>query len=250
MKKFCLIGETLKHSYSEKIHKAFGKYDYSLVELSPNDLKQFVAEKKFDGFNVTIPYKQKIMEYLDVIDDTAKKINAINTVVYKDNKSYGYNTDILGMKQLLIISGIVLTEKVVLILGSGGTSHTARFLCESERAKEIITVSRSGEVNYETVGKYYNTCDVIINTTPIGMFPKVDFSPIDLSNFTKLSGVIDVIYNPEKTKLLCQAEKMNIKCIGGSLMLAAQAKYAMDLFLGEKFSDGYIDIALKEIANE
>lgn len=247
MKRFCLIGEKLGHSLSQKIHKAFNQYDYSLVELEESQLKDFVDRSEYCGFNVTIPYKQKIMEYIDEIEERAKKIGAVNTVVYKNGKSYGYNTDILGMEELLKKSKIELKDKIVLILGSGGTSHTANYLCKIKEAKEIVIVSRNGKINYSNVKELYSHCDVIINTTPVGMYPNINESPIDLKGFVNLSGVIDVIYNPEKTQLLLQAEMLNINAIGGKLMLAAQAKYGMELFLNKSFSDKYIEIAEKEI---
>ncbi|MBO5067691.1 MAG: hypothetical protein J6C62_04750, partial [Clostridia bacterium] len=149
MEKFGLIGRTLKHSYSKKIHALLGDYPYDLYELEPHELKSFVSSGNLSGFNVTIPYKKDIMPYLDVIDGDAKLIGAVNTVVKRDGKLFGYNTDFLGMKYMLSRAGISLFDKKVMILGTGGTSNTAVAVAKSEKAKEIVIVSRFGSVNYQ-----------------------------------------------------------------------------------------------------
>lgn len=235
-----LIGKTLKHSYSEIIHSMIADYDYRLYELESGELRDFVFNGGVDGFNVTIPYKKEIMQYLDYIDPSAKAIGAVNTVVKRDGRICGFNTDFLGMKYMLNRAGIELNGKKVMILGSGGTGNTARAVAAWAGAKEIVTVSRSGAVNY---GNYRDRRDaeIILNTTPVGMYPDNYSSPVDLDCFDSLEGVADVVYNPRLTKLLFQAEQKHIKNTGGLPMLVAQAKYAMEIFTDKTVSDGIIE---------
>lgn len=247
--RFALIGRTLKHSYSKIIHFELGSYPYDLVELEPNALKDFVQSKKYKGFNVTIPYKTDIIQYLDKIDESAQLIGAVNTVVNENGKLVGYNTDFLGMKYMLSTAGITLCKKTVMILGSGGTSKTARAVAKSEGAKEIIVVSRSGEVNYENMKTRPDT-EIIINTTPVGMFPDSYNSPITLDGFNKLEGVADVIYNPFCTKLCLSAKQKGIKAVNGFYMLIAQAKYAMEKFLSKPCDDGIIEKVYDKLSKE
>ncbi len=247
--KFALIGKTLKHSYSKKIHGLFNKYDYDLVELNDCQLKEFVNDKKYTGFNVTIPYKKEIIKYLDVVDESAKAIGAVNTVVKKDGKTKGYNTDFFGMIYMLNRADIDLKDKHVLILGSGGTSNTAVAVAKRLNAKSIKVISRNGEFNYQNCYDFIET-QVIINTTPVGMYPETDHSPIDIFKFPNLLGVADVIYNPSLTKLLFNAKEKGIKYSNGLPMLVAQAKYAMDLFLDKKFDDHIIETVLKKLQSE
>jgi len=241
--RFGLIGRTLKHSYSEKIHSLLGDYEYKLYELEPSSLKDFVLLCDLKGFNVTIPYKKDVMQYLDVIDSKALLIGAVNTVVVKDGKRYGYNTDFFGMQYMLSRANITLKDKVVMILGTGGTSNTARAVAKDAGAKEIIVVSRSGEVNYENC---YDRLDVevIINTTPVGMYPDNYSMPITISRFPKLEGVADAIYNPDLTALTAAAKALDIKHVNGLSMLVAQGKYAMELFLDKKVPDSVIEDVL------
>jgi len=245
-KKFGLIGKTLKHSYSKIIHEKFGGYAYDLYEISPENLEEFVKGKTLDGYNVTIPYKKDIMPYLDYIDQSAKAIGAVNTVVNVNGKLYGYNTDFYGMVYTLKRAKIDLNGRTVAILGTGGTGNTAMAVAKSLNAKEIISVSRSGEVNYQNI---YDRKDVeiIINTTPVGMFPNTSQSPIDLSGFPNLKGVFDVIYNPLQTKLTYQAERLGVKQANGLAMLVAQAKYAMEKFVGRTESDDIIEKVLLDL---
>ena len=237
--KFGLLGRTLSHSYSKLIHEKFSLYSYDLFEVEPSCLEGFLSDEKICGFNVTIPYKTEIIKYLDYVDDGAKQIGAVNTVVRRDGKLYGYNTDIFGMQYMLDSAGIEVTDKVVAVLGSGGTSHTAAALLKGLGAKEILIVSRTGEINYQTI-KNRQDVQVIINTTPVGMYPETQNSPIDLSGFVNLEAVADVVYNPQKTKLLYQAESLNIKCTGGLSMLVAQAKRALEIFTDVRFSDDIV----------
>ncbi|MBQ2714158.1 MAG: hypothetical protein IJF76_00815 [Clostridia bacterium] len=238
MAKYCLIGEKLGHSLSKDIHERFG-YDYDLVELGADEVESFVRGGEYDGFNVTIPYKKIVMEYLDYVDDTAKAIGAVNTVVRRSGKTYGYNTDVLGMDYAMARANITLFGKKVMILGSGGTSLTARYLCKMRGAKDIVVVSRSGEVNYSNCYDY--DVDIVINTTPVGMYPKNGERVLDLAKFKNLSGVFDPIYNPLKTDIIIQAEERGLSYSNGLKMLVAQAKYAKDLFFQEEGSEDIIE---------
>ena len=249
MEKFGLIGKTLKHSYSKIIHGELGNYDYDLYEIAPENLKEFVLSGKLKGYNVTIPYKKDIIPYLDEVDERALKIGAVNTVVEKDGKRYGFNTDFLGMKYMLSRAGITLKDKVVMLLGSGGTSNTANAVALSEGAKEVIKVSRTGEVNYQNCFERKDV-EVIINTTPVGMFPNNYASPLSISGFPNLIGVADVIYNPNLTALTAQAKERGIKYANGLPMLVAQAKYAMELFLDKMVSDSVIEKVLSKLEKE
>ena len=241
MDKFGLIGRTLKHSYSKKIHALLGEYSYDLYEIEPEKLSGFVADNALKGFNVTIPYKKDIITCLDQVDAKAKAIGAVNTVVMNNGVKTGYNTDFDGMVYMLNRAKISLLDRSVLILGSGGTSNTAKAVCQSLGAKTIKILSRSGEINYENYDKLASDCQVVINTTPVGTFPDNYACKIDLSFFPNLIGVADVVYNPSLTKLLYQAKKLGVKYTNGLPMLVAQAKYANDLFLGQKTSDEVIE---------
>lgn len=248
-KQFGLLGKTLKYSYSKIIHEKFGKYEYELIELEPEQLSNFVNNGNYNGYNVTIPYKKEIIKHLDVVDEKAKRIGAVNTVVVRNGKKYGYNTDYDGMKFMLEYAGINVYDKNVMVLGSGGTSCTAKTLLSDLNAKKIITVSRTGEINYENC--YLQTeVQVLINTTPLGMYPNSNQSPVDLSRFPNLESVVDVVYNPLKTKLTQQAEKLNIKNVNGLPMLVAQAKYAMELFTNESHKNQLISAILQELKRE
>lgn len=230
--KFALIGERLGHSYSPAIHKKFG-YEYDLVELSQDELSLFVEKNPYQGFNVTIPYKTLIMPLLDYFDETALEAGAVNTVVKREGKTCGYNTDIYGMTAALKNANIILTGKKVLILGSGGTAKTALAVCKRERAGEAVVISRKGENTYENIHRH-GDAQVIINTTPVGMYPNTLVSPVDLGSFHRPEGVFDAIYNPLKTELLMQAEKRQIPYSNGLFMLVAQAAAVRNLFLGEE----------------
>lgn len=239
MKKYCLIGEKLGHSYSAIIHKEFG-YSYKIVELQLEQLKTFVEKQEFDGFNVTIPYKKEIIKYLNYVDPVAKQLGTVNTVKYIDGKSYGYNTDIYGMEYVLESKGISLENKKVVILGTGGTSNTAYALAKMKNAKEIVVVSRSGIVNYQNLSSHFDA-QVIINTTPVGMYPNNGEKLVDINNFPKLESVFDAIYNPLLTPILFQAKQKGIIYASGLKMLVAQAKIARDIFLGEKLNNEIIE---------
>ena len=251
-KKFCLIGEKLGHSYSPLIHAEFG-YNYTLVDLKRDELENFCKAREYDGFNVTIPYKVDIMQYLDSIDETALKVGCVNTVVNRGGKLIGYNTDIFGITYLGYNAGIRLNGKKVLILGDGGTAKTARALCNNEGAREIVTIDQGAENNYENISRHYADTQVIINTTPVGMYPDNGGWLVGIAPFKSLEGVIDVIYNPLSTNLLFQAAEKEIKTASGLRMLVAQAKGARDLFLGNKVCDSVIEkiynMLCKDITN-
>ncbi len=226
--RYCLIGEKLSHSYSKFIHESMG-LNYSLVQLSYDDLSKFVKTKEYDGYNVTIPYKKQIIEYLDELDPVSKMAGAVNTVINKGGKLIGYNTDVLGMKYMITAKGVSLTDKNVLILGSGGTSNTAVTLCKLEGASKINVVSRTGEINY-TNCYLDKDVQIIINTTPVGMFPNVEDKPVDISKFPNLIGVFDCIYNPKLTDLLSDAKTCGIVYSDGLPMLVEQALLAEDIW--------------------
>ena len=229
-----LIGEKLPHSFSKEIHEKLGYYQYSLKELKPEELKDFILSRNYKALNVTIPYKQAVIPLLDEISPDAQAIGAVNTVVNRDGVLYGYNTDFGGMRALIERAGIVLKYKKVLILGTGGTSLTATAVCERLGAKEIRRVSRSGRdgaITYEEAYERYADADVLINTTPCGMYPNIFDCPVDLDRFQNLSGVIDAIYNPLQTRLILSARERGIEAEGGLYMLVAQAVLAAGLFL-------------------
>lgn len=228
-----LIGEKLGHSYSPEIHAKIADYNYELRELPPDALERFLKERDFCGINVTIPYKQTVIPYLDSISDEARSIGAVNTIVNRDGKLYGYNTDFMGMSELLSFAGIDPRGKKALILGTGGTSKTARAVLESMGAREIINVSRRGGDAILTYDEaYVNASDteIIINTTPVGMFPDSNSVPIDIRRFSELRGVADAVYNPLRTNLILDAQSVYIPAQGGLYMLVAQAVYASALF--------------------
>ena len=241
--RFGLLGRKLGHSYSKTIHNRLGRYPYELYEVEPDKLQDFM-NSGIKGFNVTIPYKKDIMKYLDVIDKSASLIGAVNTVVRFKDKFKGYNTDFDGMIYMLNRARITIKNKIVMILGTGGTGNTAKAVCTHLGAKQIIVVSRSGEVNYQNY-KNFNNVQVIINTTPVGMYPNNYQSPIELDAFTELEGVADVIYNPSMTLLCYQAEKLGVNATNGLPMLVAQAKKAKDKFKGRKSQTDAVEKILK-----
>jgi len=237
-----LIGEKLGHSFSPQIHRELADYSYSLFEMSESEVGDFLKNGDFDATNVTIPYKKTVMPFLDEISDEAKRIGSVNTVTRTASGGLrGDNTDYYGFWHTVEKSGIIIKGKKVLILGTGGASLTARTVSEDMGAESITFVSRSGEVNYDNVYLRCADTEVIINCTPVGMYPKNGMSPIILEKFKTCEGVIDMIYNPAKTKLLLDAERLGIRHINGLPMLVAQAKRACELFLGEAVDDGEIE---------
>lgn len=247
---FGLIGEKLGHSFSKVIHDYFAPYSYEIKEIPKENFEWFIKNADFKGINITIPYKKEVMPYLDVIDDDAKRIGAVNTVIKKDGKLYGYNTDFSGLRRLILKNGFDLEKKKVLILGSGGTSDTAYAVCQSFKAEEIYKVSRNGEVNYENVKILHPDADFIINTTPCGMYPDNNTSALTLDGFSKLEGVIDVVYNPLETKLVMDAKKRGIKGCCGLYMLVSQAILAGEIFTDSKFSESVFNEAYRYVLSK
>lgn len=243
-----LIGKNLSHSFSEFIHREFNLYNYNLYNLSENEFDIMLKSKKFKGLNITMPYKKSVIKYCDSLDETVKKIGSANTLVSKNGCIKAYNTDYFGLKYTMDRSNIFLKNKKVMILGSGGTSLTARVLAEDLGASEILTVSRSldKKINYSNIYDY-NFVDVIINTTPVGMYPNNLCELVDISRFKNLSGVVDVIYNPLKSKLLMKSKELQIPVSGGLPMLVAQAKASGEIFSGKKIDDLIIEKIIKKL---
>ncbi len=229
--KFFLIGEKLSHSYSAIIHSHLG-LQYSLKQLNSQELFAFIKRKDFRGANVTIPYKQTVLPMLDGLSRRAKLAGAVNTIVNINGKMYGYNTDIGGMQYALDKIGVSVKGKNVLVLGSGGTMRSARALCQSEGAKSFNFVSRNGDINYQNCYDLVET-EIIINATPVGTYPNVEEKIIDLSRFSNVQAVLDVVYNPKMTELLLDAEKLNIPYSNGLPMLVEQALLAEDIWLNK-----------------
>lgn len=229
-----MIGERLPHSFSKEIHEKIADYKYSLKELKPDEVQGFILSKNYKALNVTIPYKQTVIPFLDGISSEAEAIGAVNTIVNRDGELYGYNTDFGGMRALIERTEVELKYKKALILGTGGTSRTAAAVCERLGAKEIRRVSRTGRegsITYEEAYARHGDADVIINTTPCGMFPNIFDCPIDLDRFPRLSGVIDAVYNPLCTSLVLRAKERGINASGGLYMLVAQAVLAAQHFM-------------------
>ena len=234
------IGEHLKHSFSKEVHNLIADYDYLICELKPSEIDAFMKSANFSAINVTIPYKETVIPYLSYIDESARLIGAVNTIVNRDGKLYGYNTDFYGMSLLAKSADISFFDKKVLILGSGGTSKTAYAVATAEGAREVLKVSRSAKadaISYEDAYERHLDAEVIINTTPVGMFPKIFDTPIDISKFPRLCGVLDAVYNPLSTPLILKAKELGIACAGGLLMLVAQAVKASEIFIDKKFPE-------------
>ena len=245
-----LIGERLGHSYSPRIHRFFGDYDYQLYPMAIQDVETLLREKRFKGLNVTIPYKQTVLPFCDALSQEVQAIGSANTLVNRDGKLFAYNTDLAGMLSMLDRAGIGLTGKKVVILGSGGTSLTAQAACRVRRARETVVVSRSGPVTYEDLYANHADAEIILNATPVGMYPKNLVSPIELSRFPKVQGVADVIYNPAKTALLLDAEAAGIPCIDGLWMLVAQAWHAAKLFLDAEIPEEKVQEAYRAVRKD
>ena len=234
--KFGLIGEKLGHSFSKEIHALLGDYEYELCEIPRDELDRFMREGDFIGINVTIPYKEAVIPYLSWISEAAKKIGAVNTVINHEGKLYGYNTDYFGMMDLFNHAGIEAKGKKALIIGTGGTSKTAYAVLKALGAREILKVSRSGKdgaITYDQLYEDHIDAEIIVNTTPVGMYPDIYSCPVDISKFRNLEGVIDPIYNPINTTLIMEAKKRGIKAEGGLYMLVSQAAVASELFLDQ-----------------
>ena len=250
--RYGLLGEHLPHSFSKEIHEKLGKYVYEMIEVPPEQLDAFMRAKDFAGINVTIPYKQAVIPYLDALSDRAKAIGAVNTISNRDGRLYGDNTDLAGLEALIRRMGLELEGKTVLIAGTGGTSKTARAAAERLGAAEIVRMSRTGRegaLTYEQACAQYGGAEILINPTPCGMYPVTDGIPVDLDRLPQLTGVVDVIYNPLTTRLGREARARGIKAENGLAMLVAQAVRAAEVFTGEAFP-GAIDRIYHEILSE
>lgn len=234
MKKYGCIGKKLTHSFSKEIHARLAGYEYELMELGEEEIKPFLTKKDFAAINVTIPYKQAVMPYLDWVSPVAQRIGAANTIVNRCGTLCGYNTDYCGMKALIERVGIDLTGKKVLVLGTGGTGRTAHAVAADMGASAILAVSRrktDEHITYEEAARNHIDAEAIINTTPSGMYPDCESKPIDISSFARLEGVIDAVYNPLYTNLVLDARERGIKAEGGLYMLVMQAVAAVEKFL-------------------
>lgn len=238
------IGEKLGHSFSKEIHNELADYDYSLCELAADEVEPFMRAHNFKAINVTIPYKQTVMPFLDYISNEAKQINAVNTIVNKDGKLYGYNTDFYGLKSLVERAGVEIKSKKVAVLGSGGTSCTAFAVVNSMGANSVLKVSRSqkdGYITYDELYLYHSDCDVVINTTPCGMYPKIGVCAVELDKLPKVTAVFDAVYNPLSSKLVLDAKNKGITAVGGLYMLVSQAAYAVEKFIGLPVDDSKVE---------
>ena len=238
-----LLGERLGHSFSPQIHRDLAGYDYQLLPTPPEAVEDLFARRAFQGLNVTIPYKRTVMPLCDEIDPRAAAIGAVNTVVNQNGRLTGYNTDIDGFLYMARRAGVDMAGKKVVILGSGGTSRTARAAAGELGAREIVTVSRHGEDNYQNLSRHADA-QVLVNTTPVGMYPNWGQSPVSLESFPALEGVLDVVYNPLRTALLLQAEERGLPRSCGLPMLVAQAKRAAELFTGQNIDDSRAEAVL------
>ncbi len=244
------IGEKLGHSFSKEIHNALADYEYSLKELKREELPEFFKNRDFKAINVTIPYKRDVIEYLDWISDEAKSINAVNTIVNKDGKLYGYNTDFYGLKALVDRENISLKGKRVVVLGSGGTSNTAFAVANFMEAQSVFKVSRNkkdGYITYDELYEEYSDCEIIINTTPCGMYPKMGVSAVNLDKLPKVEAVFDAVYNPLKSKLVLDAKKKKITAVGGLYMLVSQAAYAVERFIDAPVDNNKVEEIFKNL---
>lgn len=257
--KYGLIGGHLGHSFSKQIQTRIAEienvkdYDYQLVELDKEEFKEFMEKKDFKGINVTIPYKKDVIPYLDEMDESAKAIGAVNTIINVDGKLKGYNTDFGGFLYMVKAHNVHMEGKKVLIIGNGGACAAVKAVCKHENAKDIVIVSRSanrGAISYDEMYTSHLDADIVVNTSPVGMFPNIVNAPIDVSWFHKLECVLDVVYNPILTRLCFEAQEADIKRVIGLEMLIAQAKYAFEIFENMSFDDSIIDEIKKEMLKD
>ena len=250
MKRCGLLGERLGHSYSPAIHARLADYEYRLYEVAPEKLGEFLTGGGFDGLNVTIPYKKAVISYCAELSPIAQKLQSVNVLVRReDGTLYGDNADAYGFAGMVRASGIQIEGKKTLVLGSGGASSTVHAVLEEMGARSVTIISRKGEDNYSNLGRHADA-EVIVNTTPVGMYPNCGVSPIDLSLFPKLEGVLDIVYNPARTALLLQAEKLSVPHMGGLYMLVAQAKRTAEVFENRDIPDSETERIWKELDAE
>lgn len=248
--KYGLIGNKLGHSFSKEIHERIAHYTYDLIPLNQDEFINFMKNKDFKAINVTIPYKKDVIPYLDEIDEQAKTIGAVNTIVNKDGKLIGHNTDYAGFAYMVHHHNISMKDKKVLIIGNGGAAQAVKAVVKNQQAKEMIIVGRTVKdnvISYEECYRKHTDSQIIINTSPVGMFPNLYETPICLDKFHQCEAVLDVIYNPITTKLTLDAQDLNIPYVNGLEMLVAQAKYAVEYFLDSNIKDSIIDKIYKDI---
>ena len=235
-----ILGEKLGHTYSPQIHSMLAEYSYSIFEITADNLEAFLRSNSFTGINVTMPYKKAVIPYLDALSERAKLLGAVNTIVRRpDGTLIGHNTDYSGFLSMLLRTGLDVENKKVLVLGTGGASNTAVAVLRELNA-DVVTVSRTGETNYSNVHNHSDAA-LIVNATPVGMYPNNGVSPISLDQFPKLEGVLDLVYNPARTKLLMDAQSRGLRTENGLWMLVAQAKESAEWFLDAQISDSMID---------
>lgn len=242
MSDFGLLGRRLGHSHSPALHKMLGGYEYDLIELEHDELEKFFAERSFKGINVTTPYKKTVIPFCDGLSDKARQIGSVNTIVNRDGQLVGYNTDYDGFLRLIKRCNIDVYFSKCLILGNGGVAPTVRAVLSDLGAREIVTVSRSGKSNYVNICNHYDA-NIIVNATPVGMYPDNGKALIDPALFPNCRAVLDLIYNPLRTELVCRSEELGIFAFGGLYMLAAQAAAAVQIFTGNEMSDEKLDAA-------
>lgn len=246
-----LIGETLGHSSSKQIHEQLADYSYEPHPLSREEFPSFMEKKDFRAINVTIPYKQAVIPYLSEMDEAARAIGAVNTIVNRDGKLYGYNTDMPGFIYMVKKNGIEMKGKKVVVLGNGGASQAIQTAVKKLEAASLIVVGNrtlaEGVITYDECFQKHSDADIVVNTSPVGMFPNVDASPVDLTHFPQCQAVLDIIANPLKTKLTKQAEELGMKGVTGLEMLIAQAKYAVEIFLDTEIPEEKIEEIYEEM---
>ena len=247
---FGLLGRSLAHSLSPEIHAFFGSYPYALYCREENELPAFFADRSIDGFNVTIPYKFAAFRACDTLSEKAKRIGAVNTVLrLKDGTLYGDNTDWFGFSYLAKRCGVSFAKKKVVVLGSGGASQTVQVVAKDQGADAVVVISRKGEDNYENLSRHFDA-EILVNATPVGMYPNNLQSPVSLDGFDRLEAVLDLIYNPMETALLRQAKEKGVVYGNGLAMLVAQALPAARLFTGEDLPDSLIETTIAAIERE
>lgn len=247
--KFGLLGRKLGHSYSPQIHELIGHYSYGLYEREPEEIETLLHQSDIAGLNVTMPYKKDVLAYLDSVDELATRLGSVNTIVRKpDGTLEGHNTDYYGFMSMVKHSGLSVSGKKVLVLGTGGASVTVVAVMEDLGAN-VISISRKGKNNYQNLG-YHADASIIVNTTPVGMYPNTGTAPLEVGQFPKLEGVLDVVYNPAKTQLLLDCESQNIPAFNGLWMLVAQAKRAAEYFMDASLPDQIIEDIYQQLRKQ
>lgn len=249
MHKFGLLGKSLKHSFSKIIHEDISNIKYDLINLDETELEKFLKNKDFIGVNVTIPYKEKVIPFLDECDKICQETQVCNTIVNKNNKLFGYNTDYVGLCYLFDVNNVFVENKKVLILGNGATAKTTAYFLANRKAKQVTLLARNNKNNADLLENYqkYLDYEIIINATPVGMYPNVENSLLKLNEFQHLEAVFDVIYNPLKSKLLLEAEKYQIKNFNGLAMLVCQAVFANHYFTEQNYALEIISLEIKRL---